>query len=92
MFSIGDFARHGRVSVRMLRHDFTVVDLPPVEHAATLVHQGPMDEVMPAYEALARWVAANGWVAAGSARELYLAAGPDCVAEVTELQQPIARG
>ncbi len=74
------------------RFDFAVVDLPPMPHAATLVHQGPMDDVMPDYEALARWVEANGWVVTGSARELVLAAGPDCVAEVTELQQPVGRG
>jgi len=74
------------------RYDFAVVDLPPVEHAAALVHLGPMDEVMPAYEALARWVDANGWVVSGSTRELTLAAGPDCTPEVTVLQQPVVRG
>lgn len=29
MFSIGDFARHGRVSVRMLRHDDAIALLRP---------------------------------------------------------------
>jgi effector-binding domain-containing protein len=74
------------------RYDFAVVDLPPVEHAAALVHLGPMDEVLPAYEALARCVDANGWVVNGSTRELYLAASPDCTAEVTVLQQPVVKG
>lgn len=38
-----------------LVHDFSVVDLPEVE-AATLVHRGPTEQVIPSVQALARWI------------------------------------
>ena len=74
MFSIGDFARHGRVSVRMLRH----------------MHRGSMDGVLPTIQALARWIDAHGYRSAGYNRELYVECGDDGDAWVTELQEPIA--
>src|SRR6266508_3350226 len=164
MFSIGDFARHGRVSVRMLRHYDAIGLLRPARvdpatgyrsyqadqlarlnrivalkdlgftleqvgsmldkqvtgrelrgmlrlrhaelaaqieadtarlrrvEAATVVHRGPMDNVLGTYDALAHWIEANGYSSAGPAREFYLATpdgDPD--AWVTELQEPIAR-
>ncbi len=71
-------------------HDFAIVDLPAVREAATLVHRGSMDDVMPSYETLARWIDAGGYRATGYAREFYLAAAPDeCDAWVTELQEPV---
>jgi hypothetical protein len=47
---------------------------------------------MPAIQALARWIDANGYRFAGYNRELYLECGPglDRDAWVTELQQPLA--
>jgi DNA-binding transcriptional MerR regulator len=138
VFAIGDFARHGRVSVRMLRHydaigllrpahvdpttgyrsyraarladlnrivalkdlGFTLeqvremtderVDLAQVQHA-TLVHRGPITAVLPAWQALARWVDAHGYQSAGPARELYLECPEDPAGWVTELQEPIGR-
>jgi DNA-binding transcriptional MerR regulator len=68
----------------------SVVDLPAVE-SATLVHRGAMDGVLPSYQALARWIEANGYEPAGYARELYLECPEDEDAWVTELQVPIAR-
>jgi len=146
MFSIGEFARHGRVSVRMLRHydaigllqpahvdpvtaragldcaghgiayyedsrvkadavvvhaavqvaadlgdvdGFSVVDLPEVDRAATIIHHGSMDDVLPTGQALARWIDATGLRSIGYARELMVEWSPDPEQWVTELQQPI---
>ncbi|MGI5353227.1 MerR family transcriptional regulator [Streptomyces sp. CA-250714] len=71
--------------------DFQVVDLPEVETAATLVHHGSMDDVMPALQTLAAWIEANGYRSAGYPRELLLSCegGPDNW--VTELQEPVVR-
>jgi DNA-binding transcriptional MerR regulator len=71
-------------------HDVTVVDLPEIEQAATIVHRGPMDDVMPTIQTLARWIDANGYRSAGYNRELYVDCGEDSRTWVTELQEPIA--
>ncbi|SOD64883.1 DNA-binding transcriptional regulator, MerR family [Streptomyces zhaozhouensis] len=70
--------------------DFAVVELPEVE-AATLVHKGPADQVIPSVQTLARWIDAHGYTSAGAAREVTLSC-PHCRDHsVTELQEPIAR-
>jgi len=71
-------------------HDFSIVDLPEIEQAATIVHRGSMDNVMPTIQTLARWIDANGYRSAGYDRELYIECGEDRDAWVTELQEPIA--
>jgi DNA-binding transcriptional MerR regulator len=73
-------------------YGFAIVDLPPVERAATIVHRGPMDDVMSTVQTLARWIEANGHRSAGYNRELYLdyGCGDDPGAWTTELQQPLA--
>jgi len=71
-------------------HDFAIVDLPEIEQAATIVHRGPMDNVMPTIQTLAHWIDANGYRSAGYNRELYIECGADRDAWVTELQEPIA--
>jgi effector-binding domain-containing protein len=68
---------------------FSIVDLPEIEQAVTIVHRGSMDDVMPTIQTLARWIDANGYRSAGY-RELYLEIGEDRDAWVTELQEPIA--
>ncbi|WP_308467014.1 MerR family transcriptional regulator [Rathayibacter soli] len=121
MFTIGEFARYGRVSVRMLRHCDSIgidelrgtlvlrrsqlreqldadtaadigarmVNLPEVR-AATILHRGPMDDVMQTVQALAQWVDANEYRSTGFAREVYLESPMDNVsAWVTELQNPL---
>ncbi|GAA3384864.1 MerR family transcriptional regulator [Streptomyces racemochromogenes] len=67
-----------------------IVGLPGVERAATVVHRGPMDGVLPTAQALARWIDANGHRSAGYARELTLACPQDPQEWVTELQEPLA--
>jgi effector-binding domain-containing protein len=71
-------------------HDLAVVDLPEIEQAATIVHRGSMDNVMPTIQTLARWIDANGYRSAGYNRELYIGCGEDRDAWVTELQEPLA--
>jgi effector-binding domain-containing protein len=68
---------------------FTVVDLPAVDGAATVIHRGSMDRVLPTVQALARWIDANGYRCAGYAREVTLECSEDPGKWVTELQHPI---
>jgi DNA-binding transcriptional MerR regulator len=70
-------------------HDFAIVDLPEIEQAATILHRGAMDNIMPTIQTLARWIDANGYRSAGYNRELYIEIRPDRDAWVTELQEPI---
>jgi DNA-binding transcriptional MerR regulator len=67
-----------------------IVDLAGVDSAATIVHCGSMDDVLPTVQALARWLGANGYpFTAQHARELSLACPQDRSQWVTELQVPI---
>ena len=66
-----------------------IVNLPEIARAATIVHRGSMDDVIPTIQTLARWIDANGYRSAGPPRELYLQTGPDRNTWVTELQEPI---
>ncbi|MGW5190242.1 MerR family transcriptional regulator [Kribbella sp. NPDC004138] len=68
-----------------------VIDLPAMQ-AATLVHRGPIDQVLPSWQALARWLDDNGRRAAEPARELYLDTPENPDDWVTELQQPLTSG
>lgn len=69
--------------------DFSVVDLPGIERAATVVHRGSMDGVVATAQVLARWIDAGGHRPTGYARELYLECPEDTADWVTELQVPI---
>ncbi|MTE18010.1 MerR family transcriptional regulator [Streptomyces sp. TRM43335] len=70
--------------------DFSIVDLPGIDRAATIVHRGPMDGVVATEQVLARWIDAAGHRSTGYARELYLECPEDTARWVTELQTPIA--
>jgi DNA-binding transcriptional MerR regulator len=71
-------------------HDFAVLDLPGIEKAATIVHHGSMDEVMPTSQALACWIEENGYRPLGLPREVYREVAEDPADWVTELQAPVA--
>ncbi len=71
-------------------HDFEIKELPALESAATIVHRGSMDGVVPTGQLLARWIDANGYRSVGYARELYLECPADLDGWVTELQEPVA--
>lgn len=60
--------------------------LPEIAQAATIVHHGSMEAVIPSIQALARWIDANGYRSLGYNRELYIECGPEFV---TELQEPV---
>lgn len=71
-------------------HGPTIVDLPRIEQAATIVHSGSMDYVMSSIQTLASWIDAHGYVSAGYPREVTLECGDNEDDWVTELQEPIA--
>lgn len=97
----GDASRPGAVLVHAgvavaanvraeeLGGDVRIVVLPAVERAATVVHRGSMDSVLPTAQALAQWIDANGERSAGYAREVSLACPEDRDQWVTELQEPL---
>ncbi|MGW4772282.1 MerR family transcriptional regulator [Nocardia sp. NPDC004278] len=70
-------------------YEFTIVDLPAVPQAATVVHRGSMDEVLEPWQSLGKWIDANGYRSAGPAREVTLEFTEDPSGWVTELQEPI---
>ncbi len=73
-------------------YDFAVVDLPAIRSAATIIHRGPMDDVLQSLQILARWIEAHGYRPAGYHREVYLEYCPDEAARgVTELQVTVTK-
>jgi DNA-binding transcriptional MerR regulator/effector-binding domain-containing protein len=70
-------------------HGLTIVDLPALDRAATILHRGEMDDVMPSIQALSRWIDANGYRSTGYNREVYLECAGDRSTWVTELQEPV---
>jgi DNA-binding transcriptional MerR regulator len=82
-FEIGDQDFAGSDTVK-------VVELPVVR-VASVVHHGSMENIVPAYEALVRWIEDSGYRMTGRSRELYHEWHDDDVTRnVTELQMPIA--
>lgn len=87
----GGITVHAAMPINAERGDypFTVVDLPAVERAATLIHHGSMDEVLWSWQSLAQWISANENQQAGYAREETLHYSENTAEWVTELQIPI---
>ncbi|WP_030338149.1 MerR family transcriptional regulator [Streptomyces sp. NRRL S-1022] len=69
-----------------------VLDLPSLDQAATIVHRGSMDSVLPTAQTLARWIDAHGYHATGYPREINLECPADRDEWVTELQTPVTQG
>jgi effector-binding domain-containing protein len=72
-----------------------VYELPGVETMACAIHHGPFVTINEAYEAISKWLAANGYRIAGPCREVYLRTAqngsqtdPDTV---TEIQFPVEK-
>lgn len=86
----GKIVVHAGLPVAEDVHGVQMVDLPAVARAATIVHHGSMDDVLPSAQALARWIDANGYRALELPRELSLDCPEDLSQWVTELQTPIA--
>ncbi len=74
------------------RYEFTVVDLPAIRSAATIIHHGAMDDVLESLQTLARWIEDHGYRPVGYHREVYLDYHPDQAHKgVTELQVTVVR-
>ncbi len=71
-----------------------VYELPPV-NAASIMHQGAYNRLSESYDAVLRWVEANGYRVAGPIRELYLHTSQpvrqDDESYVTEIQVPVEK-
>ncbi|WP_405515417.1 MerR family transcriptional regulator [Streptomyces canus] len=80
-----------QVSAPLQEGDFRILDLPSLDQAATIVHRGSMDTVLPTAQALARWIDANGYQSTGYAREINLECPENRDDWVTELQAPVTR-
>ena len=69
-------------------------ELPAIEQAASIIHEGSYEDVGGTYSQLLQWVEANGYRITGPVREVYLE-GPepdrDPSAYVTEIQFPVER-
>ncbi|MEU9111578.1 MerR family transcriptional regulator [Streptomyces sp. NPDC048483] len=80
-----------QVSAPLQEGAVRILDLPPLDQAATLVHRGSMDAVLPTAQALARWIDGNGYRSAGYPREINLECPENRDNWVTELQAPVTR-
>ena len=81
-FEIGDQDFADTVKVK-------AVELP-VTRVASVVHRGSMENNVPTYEALVRWIDDSGYRRTGRSRELYHEwHEDDLTRNVTELQMPI---
>ncbi len=73
--------------------------LPAVETMACTIHQGPFTTISEAYNAIAKWIEANGYRTCGPGREIYLHVteeGQGMVSQtdlgtVTEIQFPVEK-
>jgi len=73
--------------------EVSIVELPGIARAATLLHVGVMDEIVASYAALGTWIEEHGYRTDGTAREVYLVAHPLPQQEwQTEIQMPIVEG
>ncbi|MEU2550511.1 MerR family transcriptional regulator [Streptomyces sp. NPDC003388] len=81
-----------QVSAPLQEGALRIVDLPSVDLAATIVHRGSMDTVLPTAQTLARWIDAGGYRSAGYPREVNLECPENRDDWVTELQAPVTRG
>ncbi|TLS46771.1 MerR family transcriptional regulator [Streptomyces montanus] len=79
------------VSAPVQDGDVRVLDLPSIEQAATIVHRGSMDTVLPTAQALARWIDGHGYRSAGYPREINLECPENREEWVTELQAPVTK-
>jgi effector-binding domain-containing protein len=71
-----------------------VGELPALEQAACLIHQGSYEMLGESYKALMAWTEANGYQIAGPDREVYLKShkeAGDPSGFVTELQLPVTK-
>ncbi|MGA5296802.1 MerR family transcriptional regulator [Streptomyces koyangensis] len=78
-----------QVSAPLRNGDFRILDLPPLEQAATVVHHGSMDAALPTAQTLTHWIDTHGYRTTGYPREISLECPENREAWVTELQAPV---
>ena len=66
-------------------------DLPPVESAACVIHVGSYDGLSATYQALGKWIEANGYRMAGPSREIYLKPAGKDNEPIVEIQWPVEK-
>lgn len=74
--------------------EFKCYDLSGYDHVATTIHKGSYDTIPSAYNALMRWIEANGYQVAGPSREIYFtdpSTGVPPSEYVTEVQFPVEK-
>jgi DNA-binding transcriptional MerR regulator len=70
---------------------FTVRDLPAVASAASIIHIGSYDGLTDTYQALGKWIEANGYRIAGASREIYLKPASSDNQPIVEVQWPVEK-
>ncbi len=70
---------------------FAVRDLPAVHSAASVIHVGSYDSLTVTYQALGKWIEANGYRIAGASREIYLKSAGNDGDPIVEVQWPIEK-
>jgi effector-binding domain-containing protein len=69
-------------------------ELPAVEEAACILHEGKFDNLAETYDQLMAWIETNGYRVAGPIREVYVQwaePGGDPTTNVTEIQIPVEK-
>jgi len=70
---------------------FAVRDLPAVSSAASVIHLGSYDGLTDTYQALGKWIEANGYRIAGASREIYLKPAGSDDQPIVEVQWPVEK-
>jgi effector-binding domain-containing protein len=82
---VGSVPEGGRIKVR---------ELPGVDQAASIIHEGGYEDIGGTYGQLLKWIDANGYRIAGPIREVYVQGaepGRDPSEYVTEVQLPVEK-
>ncbi|MFF0746444.1 MerR family transcriptional regulator [Streptomyces sp. NPDC004111] len=90
----GRITVHAAVQVSVAPHReglLHIRDLPPLEQAATIVHHGSMDTVLPTAQTLAHWTDTHGYRTTGYPREISLECPENREEWVTELQANVTK-
>lgn len=77
-----DLPESDRVKVR---------DLPAIETAATIIHEGPWEGLLQTYEQLGAWIEENGYDVVGPNRDYLIQAGDDPQSYMSELVFPVKK-
>jgi len=70
---------------------FAVRDLPAVSSVASIIHIGSYDGLTDTYQALGKWIEANGYRIAGASREIYLKPAGNDDQPIVEVQWPVEK-